>query len=207
MTQQIQELIDKIKKEGLETATSTALDIESEAKQNANKIIESAKKEASQIVSDARNQAVKLNESTLKSLQNSSRDMMLSLKSQINDMLKQIVHAEIKESLSSDNLTEIVSKVINSFVEKSQDIENIEVALNSADLSKLKDGILSKLQDKLKGKVAFEPSEEITTGFTISFDSKNSCFDFSETSLVAYLSAYVNNQVKELLEKAVKKDG
>lgn len=202
MSEQIQELIDKIKTEGVQAADQRAREIEEQAKKKANDIIEQAKKKARQMIVDADNEIKKTEGSTRKALQQASRDMLLSLKKEIQNTLRKIVSAKIKEGLTAEDISRIILEISRKAIEGKTTESGIELILNPEDLQKLKDGFLFELQRQLKLSVHLRPSEDIGRGFLISFDKGKSNFDFTEAGLAQYLSAYLNDEVSALLKEA-----
>jgi len=201
MSQQVQELIDKIKTEGVQAADKKAKDIENNAQAAAQKMISDAKAEAKRIISAAQVQAQKTKESTEMALKQSARDTLLALKKQIENVLQKVIAKEIKDSLSLEQLTRILTEVTKKSAEDGSADNAVEVVLSSGDLDKMKDGFMAKLQKEIKNPITFKSSDRIASGFTISFDKSKSCFDFSDASLVAYLSSYLNEQVASLLKE------
>ena len=199
MSQHVQELIDKIKTEGLRAADQKAKEIEDSAQANAQKIIADAQVQARHIIADAQAQAQKTHGSTEMALKQSARDTLLALKKEIEGVLRKVISRQVKDSLSPEQLSDIVGEVVKGSVQAGLVDNDIEVILNSDDLKKLKDGFIAKLQKEIKQPMTFKSSDGMSSGFTISFDEGKSCFDFSGESLVEYLSSYLNAQVAALL--------
>ena len=80
MSQQVQELIDKIKAEGLAAADQKARELEEQAKRNAQGILNEANKRAQDLLLDAEEEIRKKQEASRMALQQASRDTLLSLK-------------------------------------------------------------------------------------------------------------------------------
>jgi len=203
MAQQIQELINKIKSEGIDQAEKKSKQIETEAQQEAVKIVEKAKKQAEAIVIKANEEAKQIKESTQTSLKQSSRDMILILKEEINRILLGILSKEIHDSLTSDQLGEIIISAVKSYFKESSAKGEAIVQLNSKDLDKFKKGFIKKLQDKLKQSIEFQSAEDIERGFVISFDEGKSSFDCTDESLVNCLSSYLSEELKSLLKESI----
>ncbi len=197
MSQQVQELIDKIKNEGVQAADQKAQEIEAQAQASAKKIMADAEAQAKQIVAGAETKAQKTKESTEMALKQSARDTLLALRKEIEGVLQKIVAKETKTALSPEQLAEILKEVIKASASDSA----VEVTLSASDSKKIKEGFMAKLQKGIKEPIAFKSSDGITSGFTISFDEGKSCFDFSDASLTAYLGSYLNEQVASLLSE------
>ena len=199
MSQQVQELIDKIKNEGVQAADQKAKEIEACAKASVQKTVAAAEAQAKHISADARAQAQKTHESTEMALKQSARDMLLALKKEIEGVLEKVILRQVKEALSPQQLSDIIGGIVKASVKANLADNDIEVTLSAGDLKELKDGFIAKLQKEIKQPMTFKTSDGISSGFTISFDEGKSCFDFTDASLVEYLGAYLNTQVAALL--------
>ena len=202
MSQLVQELIDKIKTEGVQAADEKAKEIKGVAQTGAQKIIADAQDQARKIIADAEGQSARTRESTQMALKQAARDTLLSLRREIESILENVVHAQVGEALSAERLADILGEVIKKSVDSNLAEGDILVSLNPKDLKQLNEGFLAKIQKQIKNSVKLRSKEDLAKGFTISFDEGKSCFDFSDDSLAEYLSAYLNAQAAQLLQKA-----
>ena len=203
MAQQVQELINKIKTEGIEAAQLKAAEIETAARHRADTIVGDAKKLAEQMIAEAKAEIKKSQKASEIALQQSSRNMLLSLRKDIQSLLKNIILSRTSEVLSADDLARIIQTAVNNYTSKGAATENIKLLLNDNDLMKLKDGFLSDLQKRLKGSVAFKSSQEIGKGFVVSFDNGKSSFDFTDRGLAEYLSAFLSDELAGIVKISV----
>ncbi len=205
MSQQVQELIDKIKSEGIQEAEQKAGELESAARKKADELIDAARKKADQIVAEAKAESAKTKEATRMALHQASRDMLLQLRKEIEALLQRIVAIDIKDALTPEQLADLISAVVTGYVKENKDVKDVAVVLNEKDLKNLKEGFLKKIKDKVSQSITLHPADDMGAGFTISFDKGKSFFDFSDESLVAYLSGYLNAEVANLLQQTVEK--
>ncbi len=199
MSQHVQELIDKIKTEGLQAADQKAKEVEDSAKALVQRIIADAEVKAKHIVADAEAKAQATRESTEMALKQAARDTLLALRKEIEGVLQKVIAKELKGALSPEQLAGIVSEIVKGSVKANLAESNIEVTVSAADLKTFEDGFAAKLQKEIKQPVTFKSADGISTGFTISFDEGKSCFDFTDASLVEYLGTYLDTQVAALL--------
>ncbi len=203
MSQQVQELIDKIKSEGVHAAKQEADEIVKQAQDQAGQIRDNAKVASDQLLQNAREDIKKMQESTHMALKQASRDMLLALRNEIANMLTKIISSEVKDSLSSDQLASIVSEVIKGSSQEDRSTADIHVIVNTKDVKKLEESFVAKLQKQVKSKIKLKASDDIDKGFTISYDAGKSSFDFTDESLAQFLSQYLNSQVSDLLKESV----
>ncbi len=202
MTQNIQDLINKIKTEGVEASSKKAQEIEQAAQRKAEEIVAKARAQAEQIVSQAKDQAKKQETATNATLKQAARDTLLSLRSEILRRLKAIVSAQVKEGLKPEQVASLLTEVVKAYVAKHPGVSDIRVALPEQQLKAFSDGSLKALQGQLKASITLERADQLSSGFLISFDGGKSSFDFSNESLTSYMSAFVNAEVAKLLKEA-----
>lgn len=203
MSQQIQELIEKIKKEGVQAADEKARHIEGQANLDAQRILAEANGQAKQIIAAANAEARRVQESTQMALKQAARDTLLALRQEIETMLGKIVQAETGAALSAEHLAEILTDMIKKFFDAQTAPGGIVVSLNPGDLKALEEHFIAKLQKQIKNAIRLQPADDLAKGFTISFDGGKSCYDFSDASLAQFLSTYLNARVAALVQEAV----
>jgi len=81
---------------------------------------------------------------------------------------------------------------------------DITVFLKEEDVQVLEKNFLNKLREETKKKIMLRPAEEISGGFTISFDNGKSCFDFTDKALAEYIGTYVKPKLHQILKEAIK---
>ncbi|MBI5415598.1 MAG: hypothetical protein HZA29_02165 [Candidatus Omnitrophica bacterium] len=199
MSEQVQELINKIKTEGLQAADQKAREVEEKARKEARQIIDEARGRADQFFRDAQAEVRKNEQASRLALQQASRDTVISLKKEIQAMLQKIVAAHVGDTLTPERLAHLIEQISRKAVEDNRAGAGIEVAVSPGDLKELRDGFMARLQKHLKQPIDLKSSEDAGKGFTISFDRGKSSFDFSEKALAEYMSVYLNEQVAALL--------
>ena len=200
MSQNVQDLINKIKKEGLEASQQRAREIEGEVQKKVDELIAEAEARAEKIIADAKDEQAKLEESARASLQQAARDTVLSLKQTINDLLTKIIKQDVRGALGADQMAALIVALAKEFVSQNKDAKTVEVGLSEESRQLLEKDLLAKLQKDIKTEVVIQSADDLAGGFTISFDEGKSCFDFSEEALVQYLGKYVNEYVAGLLK-------
>jgi len=196
MAEEIKDLISKIKNEGIKAAENKAAQIELEARALADKIIKDARLGADKIIKDARRDAEIARGSTEALLKQSGRDVILSLKKEIVAMLDKVIKNNIRASLAPEEMLKIISSLIKANTQK----DDIVVVLKEEDLKKVQKGLLAGLSEEMKKRIILKSSDEINTGFTISYDAGKSLFDFSEQALAEYISIYLKPELKNILK-------
>jgi vacuolar-type H+-ATPase subunit E/Vma4 len=204
MAEDIKNLIEKIQKEGVKVAEDKAREIEEKARLQVSQIMEKAKKQAEGIICDAQDTVAKMEESAKVSLKQSGRDLLIAVKTEVNNILNKLITSSVRQSLDAQELSKIITTLVKEH--KGKDKEGIIVSLNKADLEKLEKGFLGELKEEIKKGLTLKPSEDISGGFIISYDSGKSHFDFTDKALADYIGSYIKPKIGEILNPAVSEE-
>jgi V/A-type H+-transporting ATPase subunit E len=202
MAEEIRDLIEKINQEGIKAAEEKAQNIEAAAKQRADDILSQARLEAEEMIAAAKDRIRREDEKGKTLLDQAGRDLLLSLRKEINAMLGRIVVSDIQQTLTPEALFKLLSEVARNY--SAAESSDITVLLNEEDLEILGKNFLHKLMEETKKKIILRPAEEISGGFTISFDSGKSCYDFTDKALAEYIGTYLKPKLNQILKEAIK---
>jgi len=201
MPEEIRDLIEKINQEGIRAAEEKAHTIEAEAKQRADTILSRARTDAEEMIAAANERIRSEDEREKALLVQAGRDLILSLRGEINTMLGRIVVSDTRQALTPDTISRILSEIIKNYdmAERS----DITVTLNEKDLELLEKHYLQKLRQETQRGIILRPGEDIQGGFTISFDNGKSCYDFTDRTLAGYIMTYLKPKLRKILQEPV----
>ncbi len=198
---QLQELIEQIKKNGVEVAETEAEKILAEAKAEADRILSEAKAEAEKLMADAKasnERTVKVSEDAIRQ---AGRNLLISFRESVTKEMNAIIGDEVKSVYSSDKMADIIANVVKAWAEKSE-TEDITVLLGSADLERLEASLMAAMKEKMLGGVTFKGTDSFDIGFRVAVDGGRIHYDYSDSAVVEVLSAYLSPKVVSLLKEA-----
>ena len=199
---QLQELIDKIKKDGIESASQEAARLKQEAEAEAKRIVEAAEKEAQSIINRGKQDAERSEKAGISAIEQASRNLVLAFKGEIQGLLDKLVAESVSSSYSQDVIKGILPDLIKNWAVKNTD--SLTVILSESDLNKVEASLKSSLASTLKGGVELKTAKNLTSGFRISEKDGSAFYDFSAEAVANLLSAYLNPRLAETLKSAVK---
>jgi vacuolar-type H+-ATPase subunit E/Vma4 len=202
MPEEIRDLIEKINQEGIKAAEEKAQNIEAAARQRADDILAQARREAEEMIAAAKDRIRREDEKEKTLLTQAGRDLLLTLRTEMNAMLGRMMVSEIRQALTPEALVKLLSEVVTHY--SAGESGDIAVLLHKEDLENLEKNFLHKLREETKKKIILRPSEEISGGFTISFDSGRSCYDFTDKALAEYIGTYLKPRLNQILKEAIK---
>jgi len=200
MAEEIKDLIAKIQAEGIKVAEEKAEKIKSAADALAEKTIAEARIQAKKIIEEANSQTKRLEDSTQASLKQAGRDLLISLRKEINSVLDRLIKSDIRQALTVEELAGIISALVKS-APLSLGSEII-VSLNQQDKEKLEKGFLKQLVQETNKQIVLKAAEGIDSGLVISFDAGKSIFDFSTQALSEYISGMIRPELAKILKSA-----
>ncbi len=198
---QLQELIDQIKKDGVEAAETQAESILLSAKSEAEKIIADAKAQADKMIADAKVENAKTVKSGEDAIRQAGRNLLISFRESVTRELKAIVGENVNTVYSSDAFAKLIVNAVESWTGKPE-AEDISVILNSGDLAKLEEAVLAELRNRMLGGVTLKANDNFDGGFRIAVNDGAVYYDFSAQAVTDMLSAYLSPRVTALLKEA-----
>ena len=198
---QLQELIEQIRKDGVEAAEAQAESILIAAKAEAERIISEAQAQAGKLVADAKTE----NEKTVKSgedaIRQAGRNLLISFRESVTRELGAIVGDNVNAVYSSDAFMKLIVSAIEGWTGKSE-AEDISVILNTSDLEKLETALLGELKAKMLGGVTLKANDNFDGGFRIAVNNGAVYYDYSAEAVTNMLSNYLSPKVAALLKEA-----
>ncbi len=202
MDVQLQELIDKIKKDGIESASEEANKMKSQAEAEAKRIVEAAQKEAASIVERGKSDADRFEKASIAAVEQASRNLVLAFKDEIQALLNKIVVQSVSGAINDDVLKAAIPDILKNWVYKGSD--KLAILLPEGDLKKLESYFKDKLAAELKNGTELKSDKNLGSGFRIAAKDGSAYYDFSAESVAELLSAYLNPRLQEILKTSVK---
>ncbi|PAY21602.1 hypothetical protein CKO51_00620 [Rhodopirellula sp. SM50] len=197
----VQELIDRLKSEGVQEGQQQAEALLAEAKKQAAKLIDAARAEAATIASEAQLQAERTQTNGKRALELASRDASLHLKEQLQHEFRGWVGGLVREQFED---TEFVAELIREMA--TQAIATLDAGPAGAEsdqTAKLKllvspDGAKSieafvkgQAADMLRQGVELQADRSLTHGFRIQIIDDDIEINFSDEAVTAALMRFL----------------
>ena len=198
---QLQELIDQIKKDGVQAAETEAESILKSAKAEAEKIVADAKAQADKILLNAKNENDKMVKSGEEAIRQAGRNLLISFRESVAKELGAVAGETVAGVYSSDALESLIIKAVEAWA-TNPEAEDLAVILNTEDLKKLEGTMISKLKNKMQNEITLKANDSFNGGFRIAVNDGKVYYDFSGEAVVEMLSTYLSPKVTALLKEA-----
>ncbi len=203
MDVQLQELIDKIKKDGVASAETESAKIISDAEKNAEKIIADAQEKAAEIVKNAKAETERMEKASEEAIVQAGRNMLLSFKDSIINELDGLIKTETENVQTKDLLVTLIPETVKAW-SKNADASELSVLLAEKDLKTLESALVSELKAEISKGLEIKPDKTLSAGFRIGVKNGAAYYDYSAESLSEMFAAYLNPKVAALIKIAAK---
>lgn len=184
----VQDLLDKINKEGTEAALKEKERIISEAQDEASRILSDAKANADRIVVDAQKKA----DDTLKqgevSLSQARRNVVLNLKEEMLEVLSKALNTDVKQTLKSEDYVKIIKEALNL-----TENENPSLELSTALFKSTAEKLVSEIKNEVK------ENTTLKSGFRLVLKDGKAYYDFTDKEIFDLLSKYLSEGMNKVL--------
>ncbi len=195
MENKIQELTDKIYKEGVEKGNEEAQRLIANAQEEAKKIIADAQKQADSIIASSQKSATDLTDNTKSELKLFAGQAVNALKSEIATMLTdKVVTTSVSDFISNKDY-------FNAFVvELAKKWSATEpVVISTSDADSLKQYFVLHAKELLDKGVTIDNVNGIKTLFSISPADGSYKINFGEEEFLNYFKAFLRPQLVDML--------
>ncbi len=201
MDVQLQELVDKIRKDGVDAAEAQASQIVSDARTKAAEIVAGARAEAEAIEKAARADAERLEKAAVASIRQSGRNILISFRDSVVSELSALVSSATGSAMSGEALKDLVPAAVKAWIANSGSAD-VSILLSPSDLAKLESTFKAALKAEMDKGLVLGADASLAGGFRVGMKDGSAYYDFSAEAVASLFSAYLNPRVAEILKSA-----
>jgi V/A-type H+-transporting ATPase subunit E len=198
MEMQLDEFVQKIKKDGVVAAKQEAEHIIAKAREEAATLIKEAQEKAKYLEHQAQEQAHLSEQRGRTALVQASRDLLLNMSSKITALFDAALGTGVAQAMSAESLPNMIKGVLQGL---SKD-KNYAIELSPDMAQKIGDTLKSSLNKELGMGIDILPTKMVQAGFRIQEIDGKVSYDFSDKVIAQNLAAYVNPKLAEDIKKA-----
>ncbi|MGR3175473.1 MAG: hypothetical protein ACUZ8N_12865 [Candidatus Scalindua sp.] len=200
----LNDLIQKIKSEGIEEAERKSEEIIKAARLTASKILNKAGLDAEVITREAEEEIGKKECISRKALEQAARDIILSIRTSLTELFDSLIKREYQNVLSGKTLETVLFKLIEGWQKDEMGKLNIELLLSESDRNALLEGFLSKLNEEIKAGIELKVHPDIEGGFRIGMKDSHVYYDFTDEGIADVLAEYLNPRFYDFIDSLKK---
>jgi V/A-type H+/Na+-transporting ATPase subunit E len=210
----VQELIDRLRHEGVSSGQSEAERLQAEARVKAMEILDKAKSEAEQILANARAEAKSIEHNGKEALRLASRDVILRVREAFYEEFKSRLNRLVKHKLSDPKLLE---KMILELAAQNRPSGNqqLQILLPSAQISEsdlkkevahvapgsLASFVLGLTADVLREGLSFAVTNDLDAGVKIQIVEDDVQIELSDKTITIVLLEYLVPRYRAIMQQ------
>lgn len=199
MEVQIDTLIEKVRQHGIVEGEKKAEEIQDEAQRKADALVASAKEEARSIIAEAQVHAEALEKRGKDALSQAHRDLLLTIKEDIRQLLSRFISQEMRGVLSGASLQGVLEQVLSKWSFGKD--ENVFISLSESDVKNIIHESLHGALQAQGATITLQSHASISGGFRIARKSDGALqFDFTDETLSQSLVSFLTPKLQELLK-------
>ncbi len=201
MENKLQALTDKLYQDGLSKGKEEGERLLQEAKAQASRIVESAQEQAKEIVEKARKEAEDLKNNTLTEIKITSRQMISTLKEEVeNHLMQRSLAPALHSAMEQVEFVQLVIvKAMECFKPAEHNGLSLELLLPEDYRNRFDKFLEGQLGADLKAGLEVKFDGELKGGFKIVNKTEGYQLSFTEEDFMALFEEYARPRIKQLL--------
>ncbi len=200
MSEELQSLLERIQKDAVEKSETEAEAIIAKAEETAKNTVVAAEEKAKNIIEQAEKEAESFRARAEKSLEQSARDVILSVGETFNATISAIVQKDVKDSMNTDTVKKMLLVIAENYFK--QNAGSIELLLNPEQQKELVNTFMAELADNIKSGIELKSDESIVSGFRVAVKDDKVEHDFTAEAIADALSQLLRPELADIVKKA-----
>jgi len=196
METKLENLIEKLRKEGVDEAKKESERIVREARKKAEKMVKDAESEADGLIEKAKQKASEFQRNGEIAIKQAARDSELAFRSRLMEMLDSVFRREVSASLAPDFVTSMILELMQQWKAG----KTFEITVKDKDVKQIEKLLFDGVQKSLKNTVEIQTGDDVTGGFRIGLKDDNVYYDFTDEAIASMLKTYLNPRIREILD-------
>ena len=200
MATELQSLLDKIQNEGVAKANAEAEKIINDAKVKAAGIVADAEAKAVAAKKQSEADAAVFQQRAEQAVKQAARDVLLSVKTDLDQTLQRVFLAKISEALTPDFLKGLITDVVRAYSASPDAKKGMDIALSPEQVKTLEEVVLkSAQQTAIAGGVRVAPNADVRAGFRVSLANGRIEYDFTAQAIQASLAKFLRPALAKII--------
>ena len=201
MAEELQSLLEKIQREGIEKAAAERDEIVNKANAEAAAILAAARAEAEKMRADAANDAEALKKRAESAIRQAARDILLELKSELQRRVAAVTRNRMDAALSSEFIAGLVREIATAALSSADKAASgkLEVMVGPAKCEEVTRLLTASVGADLVEKMTIFPNAAAGRGLKVSVEGNEVFFDFSDAALTEMICEYAGSRISAVI--------
>ena len=206
MAEELQHLIERIQKEGVEKADAQAAKIISQAKEKAAAHVREAEEKAKTLVAKGEKDAQAFMERSIRSLEQAARDLLITVGQGVENILSDLVAESVDKALTIEVLEQMLVKMAEAYAARQGEEGRIELLVSPQDQQALVKFFGDRYKERLVRGVKLHVDNDIFKGFKVSFVEGHVQHDFTREAIAESLVNFLRPQLAEIVHRIAREE-
>ena len=202
MTDQVQHLIDRIRRDAVAASQAEAGQIQQQAKDEANGTIQAAQARAAGLVAEAEQKAAALVDRGGKALEQAARDLLISVGQRLSAMVDALLVKSTAEALRPEVIEQMLLRLCDGMAKAGLDEKGLVISVGPGERDRIAEFAIAKLRSVLKLGAEVHIDQHLQQGFRLTLGNDSVHHDFTPTAIAALLAQFVRPQIGEVIQRA-----
>ena len=206
MAEELEHLIEKLQSEAINKADTEAAEIVTKAKEKAAQKVKDAEKKAQDIIAQAEQDAQQYTERSIRTLEQVSRDLLISVGQGVENILDDLVRDSLDEAMSIDVIKDMLVRMAETYISRADKERRIGLLVSPEDQKALVQFYAERYREKLGDSIEIRPDKSVSKGFRVSFKDEHAHHDFTKEAIAEALSRFLRPHLAEIILKVARED-
>ncbi len=202
MSEELQSLLDRIEKDGVDKANAKADEIVKNAEAKAAELVKTAESDAAALLAKAEEDSKAFEARSSKALDQAARDVVLSVERSVAAIFARIAAEEVAKSLDTATIQSCVATLIDTYTKANAEGSRLAITLSEEQKADVVAYLSQKFQDQLANGVTIEGSSVIDAGFKVAVTDKEVEHDFTGEAVAEALGALLRTDLAAIVKGA-----
>lgn len=202
MAEELQGLLDRIQKDGIDKADADASRIVEDAKTKAAETLKQAEAQAEALLNKAREEGKLYQQRGESAISQAARDVILSVGDAVTATLQSIVSTQVQTALSTDAFAELVKSVVLAYCNDTAEA-HIEVILSEAQQEQVNAFFMREMAEQMQKGLTIKGDRSVVSGFVVSMTDSGVYHDFTGDTLTEALCSLLRPQLAGIVRNAM----
>ena len=206
MAEELQSLLEKIQKDGVDKARDEASQILADARKQADEITRKAEQDAQERREGAEKEAEAFARRGRRALDQAARDVRISLRGAIEETLRALVRSDVARATDATTLVDLLKRVVDAYCGDRSGTTTLEIAVPDEVKDEVAAHFLGRLTEEMKKGVTIKGDAALVAGFRVSIVDDRVEHDFSDEAMTDALCALLRPHLADIVKSAGKED-
>jgi V/A-type H+/Na+-transporting ATPase subunit E len=202
MAEELQGLLDRIQKDGIDKADAEASRIVEDAKRVAAETLKQAETQVEALLDKAREEGKLYQERGESAISQAARDVILSVGDAVTAALQGIVSTRVDEALSTEDFAALVKQVVLAYCSDSSE-SKIDVILSETQREAVNAFFMREMSEQMQSGLTIKGDRSVVSGFIVSIKDAGVYHDFTGATLTDALCSLLRPQLAEIVKQAM----